>query len=84
MTRSEPVGVDRHALAKDAVERLTLRELQVLKGILHGYSNKGIACCLEISPRTVEIFRANLMRKLGAGSIADAVRIGIYAGIDSD
>ena len=84
MTSSEPEGVGRHALAKNAVERLTPRELQVLKGIVQGDSSKGIARCLEISPRTVEIHRANLMRKLGAGSSADAVRIGIYAGVDSD
>ena len=84
MTSSEPEGVDRHALAKNAVERLAPRELQVLKGIVHGYSSKGIARCLGISPRTAEIHRANLMRKLGAGSSADVVRIGIYAGVDSD
>ena len=51
---------------------------------MSGGSNKSIGRALEISPRTVEIHRANLKLKLGAACTADLVRIAIYAGIDAD
>ena len=47
-----------------------------------GYSNKAIARQLEISPRTVEVHRANMLAKINARSSADAVRVGVYAGLD--
>ena len=50
--------------------------------VVRGYSSKEIAARLGISPRTVEIHRGNMLRKLGNVSSADAVRIGIYAGVD--
>lgn len=68
--------------AESLVETLTTRERQVLLGLVDGLSNKGIARALNISPRTVEIHRGHLMRKIGAKSVADAVRIGLYAGLD--
>lgn len=67
------------AEAKASVEQLTGREHDVLVSLLHGNSNKQIAAELELSPRTVEIYRKNVMRKLDARSTSDAVRIGIYA-----
>jgi DNA-binding CsgD family transcriptional regulator len=61
---------------------LTGRERDVLTHLVDGLSNKEIGRALGISPRTVEIHRANMMTKLGANSSPDAVRIGIYAGLD--
>jgi DNA-binding NarL/FixJ family response regulator len=51
----------------------------VLEALARGGSNKDIARTLEISPRTVEIHRANLMTKLGARHAVEAVRIGLDA-----
>ena len=58
---------------------LTPRGRDVLNGILSGYSNKLIAYTLGISPRTVEIHRARMMRDLGARHVADAVRLALEA-----
>lgn len=71
--------LDEHKVAKRRVSSLSKRELQVLRGLVDGGANKSIAVDLGISPRTVEIHRANLMRKLSAKSPANAVRIAIYA-----
>jgi two-component system, LuxR family, response regulator FixJ len=73
--------VRRKAEASQLVATLTRRERDVLEGLLEGESNKGIAKKLGLSPRTVEIHRANMMARLNAQSTSDAVRIGIYAGL---
>jgi two-component system, LuxR family, response regulator FixJ len=62
------------------IEGLSPRELDVLRGLIGGGSNKTIAIELGISPRTVEIYRANLMLKTGAGSLAELVRMTMLAG----
>ena len=62
------------------LESLTTRERQVLDLILEGASNKVIAARLEISPRTVEIYRANVMSKMRADSLSDLIRSTITAG----
>ena len=67
------------AEAKASVGQLTGREHDVLVSLLHGNSTKQIAAELDLSPRTVEIYRKNVMRKLDAKSASEAVRIGIYA-----
>jgi two-component system response regulator FixJ len=54
---------------------LSDREAQVLKGVVAGQSNKTIAFELGISPRTVEVYRAGLMAKMQAKSLADLVRM---------
>lgn len=69
--------------ARRAVGSLSQREMEVLRALIDGGSSKSIARALGISDRTVEIHRANLMRKLNAGSTSDAVRIGLYGGADS-
>jgi two-component system response regulator FixJ len=70
------------AKAREAASTLSRREIDVLRVLLDGASNKEIARKLAISHRTVEIHRANIMSKLNARSVADVVRIGIYANLD--
>ncbi|MGX7876756.1 response regulator FixJ [Mesorhizobium sp. ORM6] len=59
---------------------LSEREHQVLEGLVSGLPNKTIAYDLGISPRTVEIHRANVMSKMGAGSLSHLVRMALIAG----
>jgi two-component system response regulator FixJ len=58
---------------------LSERERQVLEGLIAGHPNKTIAHDLGISPRTVEVYRANLMIKMEAGSLSELVRMAILA-----
>lgn len=60
---------------------LTPRERDVLVGLAKGLPNKTIAYDLDISPRTVEVHRANLMMKLNVRSLSDALRIAFAAGL---
>lgn len=68
--------------AQRLVAVLTPREREVLTGLAQGLPNKSIANQLGISFRTVEVYRANIMSKLGVGSLADALRIAFAAGLD--
>lgn len=65
----------------DKLAALSNRERQVLEGLVVGKANKVIAFDLGISPRTVEIYRANLMTKMAANSLSDLVRMAMQAGI---
>jgi two-component system, LuxR family, response regulator FixJ len=60
---------------------LSDRERDVLLGIVAGLPNKTIGYDLGISPRTVEVHRANIMAKMEARSLAELVRMAIAAGI---
>jgi two-component system response regulator FixJ len=60
---------------------LSNREREVLGGLVAGHANKRIAFDLGISPRTVEIYRANLMTKMQAASLSDLVRMALISGI---
>ena len=60
---------------------LSERERQVLEGLISGYPNKTIAHDLGISPRTVEVYRANLMTKMQAKSLSELIRMAIIAQI---
>ena len=62
------------------LQQLSPREKDVLTGLVGGGSNKSIALELGISPRTVEIYRANLMMKTGAASLAELVRMTMIVG----
>jgi len=80
--RAHREGLRARAMAK--VATLSRRERAVLVGLVQGLSNKEIALNLHLSPRTVEIHRGNMLRKLEAQSSVDAVRIGLYAELDDD
>jgi two-component system response regulator FixJ len=60
---------------------LSNRERDVLQGLVKGLANKQIAYAHGISPRTVEIYRANLMTKMHAASVSDLVRMALIAGV---
>ena len=77
----------RHSRAEEARVKLgvlTARELDVMKGLVRGHPNKTIAYDLDISPRTVEIHRANLMTKLEVRSLSEALRIAFAAGVGGE
>ena len=57
------------------LDTLSTRERQVLDGLVAGHANKVIAFDLDISPRTVEVYRANVMTKMQARSLSDLVRM---------
>ena len=65
-------------------EGLSGRERQVMEGLLAGRPNKTIAYDLAISPRTVEVHRANVMAKMAAKSLSELVRMAILAGLSED
>ena len=65
----------------EKLETLSSRERDVLEGLIAGKANKVIAFDLGISPRTVEIYRANVMTKTGANSLPELVRMAMLAGL---
>jgi|ADGO01.1.fsa_nt_gi two-component system response regulator FixJ len=65
----------------ELIASLTPRERDVLEQLVIGHPNKIIAHELQISPRTVEIHRANLMKKMQAESLSHLVRMALSAGI---
>jgi two-component system, LuxR family, response regulator FixJ len=67
--------------AEARLSELSPRERDVLRGLVAGKINKVIAHDLSISPRTVEVYRANLMAKTGARSMSDLMRIALAAGL---
>lgn len=71
----------REAMARSRIQRLTPREREVLVGVADGLSNRLIGERLSISPRTVEIHRANMLNKMGANHTSEAIRIAIEASL---
>lgn len=69
------------AAIHDKLSALSNREREVLEGLVAGHPNKTIAFDLGISPRTVEIYRANVMTKMEATSLSDLVRMALIGGI---
>jgi two-component system response regulator FixJ len=78
--RSEAVTLDIAA----RIATLSPRERQVMDGLIAGLSNKLIAREYDISPRTIEVYRANVMTKMQAGSLSELVRLAIRAGALKD
>lgn len=76
----EKASADRAELEK-RLASLSTREREVLDGLIAGHANKVIASDLAISPRTVEIYRANVMTKMQAGNLSELVRMAIAAGL---
>ncbi|ODT22803.1 MAG: DNA-binding response regulator [Kaistia sp. SCN 65-12] len=72
----------RRAAIRDRVQRLSEREGEVLERLVAGKVNKVIAYELGISPRTVEIYRANVMTKMQADSLSDLVRMVLVEGAE--
>ena len=66
------------------IESLSPRERQVMDGLVAGLSNKLIAREYDISPRTIEVYRANVMTKMQAGSLSELVRLAMRAGAIKD
>ena len=66
------------------VASLSPRERQVMDGLIAGMSNKLIAREYDISPRTIEVYRANVMTKMQANSLSELVRLGMRAGLIKD
>jgi two-component system response regulator FixJ len=81
LTQAE-AGARSEAVAHDIASRvasLSPRERQVMDGLVAGLSNKLIAKEYDISPRTIEVYRANVMTKMQAGSLSELVRLAMRA-----
>jgi FixJ family two-component response regulator len=82
---AETIGTRRNRayLARKRVERLSKREREVLLSVANGLSSQKIAEQLEISPRTVEIHRSNMLNKMGASNTSEAIRLAVEADVVS-
>jgi len=80
VTTPDPAAGSMAAPFKEMLDRLSPREVDVLRGVVEGKANKVIAFELGISPRTVEVYRANVMTKTGAASLAELVRMALLSG----
>src|SRR5262252_8408530 len=84
--QAEPAAKS-EAITQDIAARvasLSPRERQVMEGLIAGLSNKLIAREYDISPRTIEVYRANVMTKMQAGSLSELVRLAMRAGMLKD
>ena len=84
--QGEPTAKN-EAVAHDIASRiatLSPRERQVMDGLIAGLSNKLIARDYNISPRTIEVYRANVMTKMQANSLSELVRLAMRAGLLKD
>ena len=72
---------ERRARAAARVDRLTRRQRQVLERLVRGHRNKQIATALGIGETTVKMHRAHMLARLGCATSADAIRLGVEAGL---
>jgi len=75
---------ERRDAACARVERLTHRQRQVLEHLVAGLRNKQIGAVLGINEKTVKMHRAALLQRLGCATSADAIRVGVEAGVAAD
>jgi|SRR5665213_497600 len=78
--KSEAVTIEIQA----RIASLSPRERQVMDGLIAGLSNKLIAREYDISPRTIEVYRANVMTKMQAASLSELVRLAMRGGVFKD
>jgi two-component system response regulator FixJ len=78
--KSEAVAIEIQA----RIASLSPRERQVMDGLIAGLSNKLIAKEYDISPRTIEVYRANVMTKMQAASLSELVRLAMRGGVFED
>ena len=83
---NETSAVKRSAAERDArfardLDRLTPREREVLDHVIAGRHNREIAALLSISPRTVEVYKARIMDKLGVDRLPDLIRLALEMGL---
>ena len=78
--KSEAIALD----ISGRIATLSPRERQVMDGLIAGLSNKLIARDYDISPRTIEVYRANVMTKMQANSLSELVRLAMRAGLLND
>ena len=86
LRQAEPAAKN-EAVAQDIAARvasLSPRERQVMEGLIAGLSNKLIAREYDISPRTIEVYRANVMTKMQANRLSELVRLAMRAGMLND
>jgi two-component system, LuxR family, response regulator FixJ len=86
LKQAEP-GVKSETVAAEIRSRiasLSPRERQVMDGLIAGLSNKLLARDYDISPRTIEVYRANVMTKMQAASLSELVRLAMRAGTVKD
>ena len=86
LRQAEP-GVKSEAVTSEIQSRiasLSPREHQVMDGLIAGLSNKLIAREYDISPRTIEVYRANVMTKMQAASLSELVRLAMRGGVFKD
>jgi two-component system, LuxR family, response regulator FixJ len=77
--RDQQERTAQRALLSRRLAGLSMRERQVLNGLMDGHANKVVALELGISPRTVEVYRANVMIKMQATSLSELVRMALTA-----
>lgn len=81
LERGGGVESEQEQIVAARLASLSARERQVLDGLIAGHSNKTIAHDLGISPRTIEVYRANLMTKMEAKSLSELIRMALRAEI---
>jgi two-component system response regulator FixJ len=78
--RGEQAGRKRHA--EERLAALSPREHDVLRGLMAGMSNKALARRFDVNLRTAEMHRANMMDRLGVGSLAEALTLAVQAALE--
>jgi PAS domain S-box-containing protein len=76
----DDAGASRHDTARQLIDRLSRRQLQILEALVKGRLNKQMAYDLDLTERTIKMHRAAMLRSLGVRTVAEAIRIAIEAG----